>query len=126
MKQRSKKSEQSNGNLPIPKKKINDEKVKSWLAPLASLITAIVAVFGVHHQIQIDQANRKLEHEKWEASFQNQIQLAETNRQRDFLIWQKQRSEEWSQQLQILLTQRKEHDLVEKETLYQDFIFHLL
>ena len=114
------------------KKPVNWEKVKTWLAPsaaviaaLASAITAIIAVYSIHHQAQLEQENRKQEHEKWESSFQAQIQLAETNRQRDFLVWERQQSEEWTQQVQTVQTQQRKLGLSEKEALYQDFVFHL-
>jgi hypothetical protein len=150
-------NEAAKATTPHFKKTIKWEKMKTWLAPLgaiiaatASAITAIVAVYSIHHQAQLEETNRKQEHEKWEASFAAQIQLANTNRQSDFLIWQEQlsqqhtnwmlerniewakqqeiwrqqRSEEWTRQLLSLQAQQKKLDLSEKEGLYQDFVFN--
>lgn len=114
----------------LPNKHFHLDTLKTWLAPLgafitaiAAVITVIVAVHSIHHQAQLEEVNRKQEHEKWEANFAAQIQLAETNRQRDFAIWQQQRSEEQAQQLLTLQQQQKKQNLSEKERLYYDFVY---
>jgi hypothetical protein len=107
------------------KKNIKWDKIKTWLAPLSAMVIAIVAVFGIYHQARLEEENRSHEHQKWEATLQAQIQLSETNRERDFLVWQRQRSEEWTQQFLSLQAQQKKLDSSEKEGLYQDFVFHL-
>lgn len=107
----------------------------AFIAAIASVVTCIVAVCSMHHQAQLEEMNRKEEHKKWEANFAAQIQLAETNfaaqvqlaetnRQQDFLIWQQQRAQEWTQQLSSLQEQRKNQKLFEKEKLYEDFVFY--
>jgi hypothetical protein len=107
------------------RKPIKWENVKTWLAPLSAIITVIIALYGIYNQARLEDANRRQEHEKWEKDFAAQIQLAETNRQRDFLVWQQQHSQEWTQQLVTLEVQQKKLDLSEKEGLYQEFVFHM-
>jgi len=114
----------------LPNKQFHLDTLKTWLAPLgafisaiAAVITVIVAIHSINHQAKLEEINRKQEHEKWEANFAAQIRLAETNRQQDFIIWQKQLSEEQAQQLLTLQQQQKKQNLSEKERLYYDFIY---
>jgi hypothetical protein len=137
------------------KTSIDWEKIRTWLIPLGTvisvIITSIFTFYSIYHQAQLEEANRRQEHEKWATEFLAQIQLAKTNRQEDFRVWQEQltlihtnwlferniewtkqqeiwrqqRSEEWTQQSLSLQGEQKKSALVEKEVLYQDFVFHL-
>lgn len=142
------------------------EIVHPWVSLIIStifgVITAGIALWGVHHQIQSEIGSRHEEAEKakqerqteWnllQQSLTNQIQLAKTNRGADFQIWRleleqqhsnwiterniefsnqmaawhQQHFEEWTQQASTFEAQQKKNNILEKEKLYEDVVYHL-
>lgn len=113
--------------------------IVALLASIAAIITCVLNI-----------ADRLWERNKMRESVDAQIQLAETNRQRDFLVWQEQqshqftnwmnerkiewtneldtwrqeRSEERTHQLASIQAEQAKQRLAEKEQIYQDFEFY--
>lgn len=99
--------------------KANQERQKEWGLLQQSL----------ENQIQLSKTNRAADFQIWRLEFSQQHSNWIAERDVDFsnqlALWHQQHFEEWTQYVSTLAAQQKRDNIIEKEKLYEDVVYHL-